>query len=111
MQKLRYAVTSWERDGKAGALKQVQRPPTSCRNWPVRPRRSSRLPRPRRRIPRPHLRPPPEPKTIVAAGTMGMAILIGQLVSVLFLTYFLLAAGDLFRRRLMQVMEPSARGA
>jgi predicted PurR-regulated permease PerM len=26
---------------------------------------------------------------------------------VLFLTYFLLAAGDLFRRRLMQVMEPS----
>jgi len=38
---------------------------------------------------------------------MGMAILIGQLVSVLFLTYFILAAGDLFRRRLMQVMEPS----
>ena len=36
-----------------------------------------------------------------------MAILIGQLVSVLFLTYFLLAAGDLFRRRLMQVMGPS----
>jgi hypothetical protein len=33
------------------------------------------------------------------AGTMGMAILIGQLVSVLFLTYFILAAGDLFRRR------------
>ena len=31
----------------------------------------------------------------------------GQLVSVLFLTYFLLAAGDLFRRRLMQAIGPS----
>ena len=49
---------------------------------------------------------PPESKTLVIAGTMSMAIVAGQLVSVLFLTYFLLA-GDLFRRRLMQAMGPS----
>jgi predicted PurR-regulated permease PerM len=44
---------------------------------------------------------------LVLAGTTGLVIFIGQLVSVLFLTYFLLAAGDLFRRRLMQVKGPS----
>jgi predicted PurR-regulated permease PerM len=101
VQKLRYEVTAWQRDGKGGALKQVQKTAdelqklagastvTGAPQAPAAPA------------------PVPEPKHIVMAGTMGMAIFIGQLVSVLFLTYFLLAAGDLFRRRLMQVMEPS----
>ncbi len=104
VQKLRYEVTSWQRDGKGGALKQVQKTADELQKLAgasaaaVAPRRPGAAPRPR---------PRPNPSTIVMAGTMGMAILIGQLVSVLFLTYFLLAAGDLFRRRLMQVMEPS----
>ena len=102
VQKLRYEVTAWQRDGKGGALKQVQKTADELQKLagastaggaatpaPVAPAPSN------------------EPKHIVMAGTMGMAILIGQLVSVLFLTYFILAAGDLFRRRLMQVMEPS----
>ncbi len=107
VQKLRFAVTSWERDGKAGALKQVQKTADELQKLAgastavVTP---SRTPAPH---PTPAPAPAPESKTIVAAGTMGMAILIGQLVSVLFLTFFLLAAGDLFRRRLMQVMGPS----
>jgi predicted PurR-regulated permease PerM len=102
VQKLRYEVTAWQRDGKGSALKQVQKTADELQKLagastagaaatpaPVAPS------------------PAPEPKHIVMAGTMGMAVLIGQLVSVLFLTYFILAAGDLFRRRLMQVMEPS----
>ena len=106
VQKLRYEVTSWQRDGKGGALKQVQKTADelqklagasdSCRHAVHDPAHRRRRPRPRR-----------NPRRSSMAGTMGMAILIGQLVSVLFLTYFLLAAGDLFRRRLMQVMEPS----
>jgi predicted PurR-regulated permease PerM len=36
-----------------------------------------------------------------------MAMFIGQLASVMFLTYFLLAAGDLFRRRLLQMIGSS----
>jgi predicted PurR-regulated permease PerM len=102
VQKLRYEVTAWQRDGKGGALKQVQKTAdelqklagasTTAAGAPPAPVASA---------------PAAEPKQIVMAGTMGMAILIGQLVSVLFLTYFLLAAGDLFRRRLMQIMEPS----
>jgi predicted PurR-regulated permease PerM len=107
VQKLRYAVTSWERDGKAGALKQVQKTADELQKLAGASAAvvtSSTTPAPH---PAPAPVPAPEPKAIVAAGTAGMAILIGQLVSVLFLTYFLLAAGDLFRRRLMQVMEPS----
>ncbi len=107
VQKLRYAVTSWERDGKAGALKQVQKTAEELQKLAGA---SAAVVTPAT-TPAPHAAPAPapapEPKAIVAAGTMGMAILIGQLVSVLFLTFFLLAAGDLFRRRLMQVMEPS----
>ena len=104
VQKLRYEVTSWQRDGKGGALKQVQKTADELQKLAgasaaaVTPSATQAPPAPA---------PAAEPKTFVMAGTMGMAILIGQLVSVLFLTYFLLAAGDLFRRRLMQVMEPS----
>ena len=99
VQKLRYEITSWERDGK-GALKQVQK--TADELQKLAGASTAPPPRPRR-----HAAPPAEPKAMVVAGTVGMMIFVGQLVSVLFLTYFLLAVGDLFRRRLMQVMEPS----
>ena len=99
VQRVRYAVTSWERDGK-GPLKQVQKTADELQKLAGASPRPSDAPvaAPRRRA---------EPKKLVVAGTVGMAIFVGQLVSVLFLTYFLLAAGDLFRRRLMQVMGPS----
>jgi len=107
VQKLRLAVTSWDRDGKGGALKQVQKTAEELQKLAG----ASAAAVTSSPTPAPHAAPAPAPapesKTLVAAGTMSMAILIGQLVSVLFLTYFLLAAGDLFRRRLMQVMEPS----
>ena len=105
VQKLRYEVTSWQRDGKGGALKQVQK--TADELQKLAGASTAAVTPSTTQAPAAAPAPAPEPKTIVMAGTMGMAILIGQLVSVLFLTYFLLAAGDLFRRRLMQVMEPS----
>ena len=103
VQKLRYAVTSWERDGR-GALKQVRKTADELKKL------ADASAAPAATAPSTARPPPatePEPKTMVVAGTVGMAIFIGQLVSVLFLTYFLLAAGDLFRRRLMQAMGPS----
>jgi len=56
----------------------------------------------------PHDKPrvPGNPAAILASS-MSLASAANQTVMVLFLTYFILAAGDLFRRRLMQVMEPS----
>ena len=102
VQKLRYEVTAWQRDGKGGALKQVQKTADELSKLAgASTAASGAAPAPAAPA------PAAEPKHIMMAGTMGMAILIGQLVSVLFLTYFMLAAGDLFRRRLMQIMEPS----
>jgi predicted PurR-regulated permease PerM len=102
VQRVRYAVTSWERDGN-GPLKQVQKTADELQKLAG----GSAAPAATPSSPTPPPAPAPEPKKMVVAGTAGMAIFVGQLVSVFFLTYFLLAAGDLFRRRLMQVMGPS----
>jgi len=40
-------------------------------------------------------------------GTLGLASLIGQVVVVTFLTYFLLISGDTFRRKLVKIAGPS----
>jgi len=104
VQKLRFEVTAWQHDGKGSALKQVQKTADELQKLAGA---STVGPAAVPAAAAPAPAPAAEPKQIVMAGTMGMAILIGQLVSVLFLTYFILAAGDLFRRRLMQVMEPS----
>ena len=105
VQKLRYAVTSWERDGKGGALKQVQKTADELQKLAGASAAVVTSATPRRRARARTARP--NPRRSSWRAPIGMAIFVGQLVSVLFLTYFLLAAGDLFRRRLMQVMEPS----
>ena len=40
-------------------------------------------------------------------GSIGVAAAIGQLVLILFLAYFLLASGDLYRRKLVKIVGPS----
>jgi len=39
-------------------------------------------------------------------GTLGLASLLGQVVIVMFLTYFLLISGDTFRRKLVKIAGP-----
>ena len=39
-------------------------------------------------------------------GTLGLASLLGQVVVVMFLTYFLLISGDTFRRKLVKIAGP-----
>jgi predicted PurR-regulated permease PerM len=41
------------------------------------------------------------------SGTIGLASLIGQIVVVTFLTYFLLLSGDTFRRKLVKITGPT----
>jgi predicted PurR-regulated permease PerM len=43
----------------------------------------------------------------VVWGSIGVATAIGQLVLILFLVYFLLASGDLYRRKLVKIAGPS----
>ena len=40
-------------------------------------------------------------------GYTGIAAAVGQLVLILFLAYFLLASGDLYRRKLLKIVGPS----
>jgi predicted PurR-regulated permease PerM len=40
-------------------------------------------------------------------GSIGVAAAIGQLILILFLAYFLLASGDLYRRKLVKIVGPS----
>ncbi|MDB5890597.1 MAG: family transporter [Polaromonas sp.] len=46
-------------------------------------------------------------KDYLWSGTLGLAALIGQLMAVIFLTYFLMVAGDSFRRKLVKMAGPS----
>jgi predicted PurR-regulated permease PerM len=41
------------------------------------------------------------------SGTVGAAVFAGQAVMVLFLTYFLLVSGDIFRRKLVHISGPT----
>jgi len=43
----------------------------------------------------------------VMSGSMGVATAVGQVVLILFLVYFLLASGDLYRRKLVKIVGPS----
>ena len=66
--------------------------------------------------------PPPAPKGVTRVqvesppfdldgylmwGSLGIAAAAGQLVLILFLVYFLLASGDLYRRKLVKIVGPS----
>ena len=46
-------------------------------------------------------------KTFLWTGTMGLMALVGQVTVVVFLTYFLMASGDTFRRKLIKLAGPS----
>ena len=46
-------------------------------------------------------------KDYLWSGTIGLATLLGQMTAVLFLSYFLLASGNTFRRKLMKLAGPS----
>src|SRR5580765_8246241 len=74
VQKLRYEVMSWERDGK-GALKQVQKTADELQKLAGASTAPSAAPAPAPAA------PPAEPKAMVVAGTVGMMIFVGQLVS------------------------------
>jgi predicted PurR-regulated permease PerM len=41
------------------------------------------------------------------SGSLGVAAVLGQVVVILFLVYFLLASGDLYRRKLVKIAGPS----
>lgn len=64
-------------------------------------------PQPGKGVARVQLEPPKfSIRAYLWSGTLGLAGLIGQAMVVLFLTFFLLASGDRFRRKLVKVVGP-----
>ena len=64
-------------------------------------------PQPGKGVARVQLEPPKfSVRAYLWSGTLGLAGLLGQAVVVLFLTFFLVAAGDGFRRKLVKVVGP-----
>jgi predicted PurR-regulated permease PerM len=51
--------------------------------------------------------PPFDISDYLVWGSIGIATALGQLVLILFLVYFLLASGDLYRRKLVKIVGPS----
>lgn len=103
VQKLRYAVNSWQRDGE-GPLKQVRKTADELQMLAGATTGAAPPTKSAAAAPAPAAA---ESRVSLGAGTAGMAILVGQLASVVFLTYFLLAARNLFRRRIVEAAGPS----
>jgi predicted PurR-regulated permease PerM len=51
--------------------------------------------------------PPINVTDYLMSGTLGAATVVGQVVLILFLVYFLLASGNLYRRKLVKIAGPS----
>ena len=59
-------------------------------------------------VPRVRVEQPPfNISDYLMSGSLGVATVLGQLVIILFLVYFLLASGDLYRRKLVKIAGPS----
>jgi predicted PurR-regulated permease PerM len=98
VQRLRIALTHAQQDHTTGALEHVQRTASELQKLA-----EAASPAPAR---------PKEPaagsgvdfSSMLLIGTSSMAIALGQLASALFLAFFLLSAGDLFRRKFLHAV-------
>jgi predicted PurR-regulated permease PerM len=102
VEKVRISFTGWQRDGE-NPLRHVQETAAELEKLAVATRPGT---------PGPPAKPAASPPAIdvgslLLVGTGSAIIGLGQLVSVLFLTFFLLIAGNLFRHKVIQVVGPS----
>lgn len=102
VEKVRVSLTGWQRDG-TNPLQHVQETAAELEKLAVAAQSASSRP-----LAKPAASPPAvDVGSILLVGTGNAIIGLGQLVSVLFLTFFLLIAGNLFRHKLIQVVGPS----
>ena len=103
VERVRVSFTEWQRDG-VNPLHHVRETAAELEKLAVaaQPPAAGRAPKPA--LP---AAPAIDLRSALLVGTGSAIFAAGQLFSVLFLTYFLLAAGHLFRRKLMQVVGPS----
>jgi len=93
-----------DRPTTAVAIQQVQKAASELEKAAT----AAAPPPPSSGVPRVQVESPPfNVSDYVMWGSIGVATAAGQLVLILFLAYFLLASGDLYRRKLVKIVGPS----
>ena len=101
--RLRQSVES-DRPTAASAIQQVQKAATELE----RAANSATPPPPPTGIQRVQVETPPiKISDYLMWGSLGVVAAVGQLALILFLVYFLLSSGDLYRRKLVKIAGPS----
>jgi predicted PurR-regulated permease PerM len=102
VERVRLSFIDWQRDG-VSPLHHMQETAAELEKLAVAAQPAT---------PGPAAKPaPPSPaldvRSMLLLGTGTALVVVGEVVSVLFLTFFLLMAGSLFRKKLIQVVGPS----
>lgn len=103
VEKVRLSFAAWQHDG-LNPLHHVQETAAELEKLAV-----AAQPAPSEPPAKPAAPPALDVRSILVVGTGTAIIVAGQVVSVLFLTFFLLIAGNLFRHKLIQVVGRSLR--
>ncbi len=101
--KLRRELRSWKGDGDSAVVKlsEAAKDLEASANELTGPKTASEA------TPVQVVEPSLDLRRIILGGSKSLAALSGQIVTLGFLTYFLLASGDLFRRKLVRLAGPA----
>lgn len=103
-QKLRRVIASHRHQGPAGTIDKMQKAATEIEGVAE----DGAAPTPGRSATKVQIEPPRfNVKDYLWSGTLGLMGAAGQTMVVLFVTYFLLASGDTFRRKMVRIAGPT----
>ncbi|MES2958880.1 MAG: AI-2E family transporter [Pseudomonadota bacterium] len=105
-QKLRRGIESRRSQGKPGAIDKVQEAAAEIER--AAEQGASPAPAPSRGVTKVQIEKPRfNVKDYLWPGALGLAAAIGQVTVVVFVTFFLLASGDTFRRKMVKIAGPT----
>lgn len=105
-QKLRRGLEGQRSQGPAGAIEKVQKAATELER--AAEAGASASPAPGRGVAKVQIEKPRfDVKDYLWTGTVGLLTAAGQAAVVLFITFFLLASGDTFRRKMVKIAGPT----
>ncbi len=103
-QKVRRGIASQRNQGPAGTIDKVQKAATELE----RAAEDGASPAPSRSVTKVQIEQPRfNIKDYLWTGTLGLVAAVGQTMVVLFVTFFLLASGDTFRRKMVKIAGPT----
>jgi predicted PurR-regulated permease PerM len=103
-QQLRESLQATRQRGEETPLDKVQRAAEEIEQTAAEATGAEAVPRGVQRV---QIEEPPRVRDYLWVGGAGLAALVAQIVLVLFLVYFLLLSGDLYKRKLVKIVGPS----